>query len=90
MARERMAKLIKYDHFDARIGHKITYLCNLKICIINMFHLTCEKMDHKSACPCTNVDQILIRLSSYFEDILLNNISRSGPKMSLIRRENIF
>ena len=25
MARERMAKLIKYDHFQSHIGHIITY-----------------------------------------------------------------
>ena len=46
-------------------------------------------MDHKSACPPTNPDQILIRLSSSFQDILLNNISRSGPKMTLIREDYV-
>ena len=84
MARERMAKLIKYDNFERRIGHLITYLCYLKFCIINMFHLTYE-MDHKSACSYAGSDQILIGLISSVQDILLHNISRSGPKMGLIR-----
>ena len=46
-------------------------------------------MDHKSACPRTSVDQILIRLSSYFEGSLLNNMSRSGPKMGLIHEDYV-
>ena len=31
MARERMAKLIKYDHFEGRIGHIITYFMSSQI-----------------------------------------------------------
>ena len=31
MARERMAKLIKYDHFEGRIGHIITYFMTSQI-----------------------------------------------------------
>ena len=31
MARERMAKLIKYDHFEYRIGHIITYFMSSQI-----------------------------------------------------------
>ena len=38
MARERMAKLLKYGYFENRIAHIITYLYYLKFCIINMFH----------------------------------------------------
>ena len=31
MARERMAKLIKYDHFEERIGHINTYFMSSQI-----------------------------------------------------------
>ena len=31
MARERMAKLIKYDHFERRIDYIITYLVSSQI-----------------------------------------------------------
>ena len=31
MARERMAKLIKYDHFEGRIAHIITYFMSSQI-----------------------------------------------------------
>ena len=31
MARERMAKLIKYDHFEGIIGHIITYFMSSQI-----------------------------------------------------------
>ena len=31
MARERMAKLIKYDHFEGRTDHIITYLMSSQI-----------------------------------------------------------
>ena len=54
-----------------------------------MFHLTYEKNDHKSAFPYTGSDQILIRLISYFEDMLLYNISRRGPKIGLIHEDYV-
>ena len=34
MARERMAKLIKYDHFEGRIGHITTYFMTSQISMI--------------------------------------------------------
>ena len=54
-----------------------------------MFHLTYEKIDHKNAFPYTGSDQILIRLISYFEDMLLYNISRRGPKIGLIHEDYV-
>ena len=54
-----------------------------------MFHLTYEKIDHKSAFPHTSSDQILIRLISYFEDMLLYNISRRESKIGLIHEDYV-
>ena len=53
MARERMAKLIKYDHFEGIIGHIITYFMSSQI--LHHHHVSLDlgglkKMDHKSAC----------------------------------------
>ena len=31
MTRERMAKLIKYDHYESRVGHIITYFVSSQI-----------------------------------------------------------
>ena len=54
-----------------------------------MFHLTYEKIDHEGACSPTLSDQIFIRLISYFEDMLLYNISRRGPKIGLIHEDYV-
>ena len=38
MARERMAKLIKYDHFEGRIGHIIIYFISRRGPKMSMIH----------------------------------------------------
>ena len=43
MARERMAKLIKYDHFEGRIAHIITYFMSSQILHHQHIHVTSEK-----------------------------------------------
>ena len=54
-----------------------------------MFHVTYEKIDHEGACSPTLSDQIFIRLISYFENMLLYNISRRGPKIGLIHKDYV-
>ena len=46
-------------------------------------------MHHKSACPHAVSDQILVVLSSSFQDTELYIISRRGPKMSLIHEDYV-
>ena len=92
MARERMAKLIKYDHFEARISHIITYFVSFQI--FHHQHVSrdlgkLKQMHYKGACPYASSDQILVVLSSSFQDTELYIISRRGPKMSLIHEDYV-